>query len=107
MGRKLIDITTAGKNEVVPAVAGQSIRVLSVLFLVGAAETVQVRSGETDDDTHNLTGPMPFGTNGGVCDAYNPEGVWETLPGEALNFYLTTGEDVGGSLTYRYVGPNL
>ncbi len=98
---KLIYASSAGVNEVIPAPgAGKRIRVFGFFFVLDAADTVQFRSGTTDDADHNMTGPMSFGDNGGVCNAYNPEGVFVCRDNEALNVYLTTGETCGGAVSY-------
>lgn len=91
-----INVSTAGDNTLVAAVAGKRIRVLSYTLVCSAVETVRFESGAGGTA---LTGQMEFGANGGAavtCD----HGLFETAAGALLNLELATGVNVDGHLTY-------
>jgi len=93
-----IDAASSGNNELVAAVAGKRIRVISMWFLVSAAVTTRV---ESDTDGTALTGQMQFGDQGeGFVLNENQSGHFQTEKGEKLNLELSGAVSVDGSLTY-------
>ena len=89
-----IDASGMGDTEVVAAVAGFRIRVISVLLLAESAVKVKFRSASTD-----ITGPMALDAKGGFSGDAR-DGLFETEVGEALNINLDTAIQVGGSTSY-------
>lgn len=85
-------------NEIVAAVSGKKIRVLSyTLNAAGGANTCTWKSATTA-----LSGAMDIGDNVSVsadCGA----GLMETAAGEALNLALTAATLVAGHITYILV----
>lgn len=94
---------TSGDNELVAAVAGSSIRVLSLYFV--SAGTVNVRF-ESDAAGSPLSGRLPVIASSGVVLGHNPEGWFSTVVGESLNMELTGAIQVSGGLTYILVPVN-
>lgn len=90
--RAVID---GGSHDVVAAVAGKKIRVISWRWTIDVAGTVTWQSGATTD----LTGAMPIGATAGCVDR-DPDGIIETAAGEKLNVVLATATAIGGSLNY-------
>jgi len=85
--------------EVVAAVTGRIIRVLSYVVCSNEAASVTFTSASTA-----LTGPMHIGELAGdlastIASGFNPLGQFQTAKGEALN--IVGGSSVyGGHLTY-------
>jgi len=96
-----IDASASGDNQVVAAVAGKRIRVISYTLITSAAVTAKWRSASTD-----ITGGMAFAANGGSepsVSILSPGGIFglfQTEPGEALNLNLSSAVAVGGHLVY-------
>jgi hypothetical protein len=89
---------TGGNNTLVAAVAGKSIRVLSLLLVAsGGANTVAL---ESDADGTALTGDMDLGADGQLVLPHNPAGWAVTAAGELLNLELSAATAVAGCLTY-------
>jgi hypothetical protein len=93
----VIDHATSGDNEIVAAVGGKSIRVLSC-FLIAAAAVVG--RFESDAGGTALTGQMNLGANGGMVLPYNPAGWFETAAGQSLCLELGADVSVDGALSY-------
>lgn len=93
----VINKATATSSAIVAAVAGKSIRVIS-LVMVSAASVVATWE---DGDGTDRTGPM---TVNGVLTANSENGLFWTAPGEALNLLLGTAVQVSGVLTYVETG---
>lgn len=92
-----ISVSTIGSNQIVAAVAGKKIRVVSYVLVCSVAETVTWRSGSSP----NLTGGMSFAAQAGVSSHYCPLGLFQTASGSALNLVLTTGGNiVAGHLVF-------
>lgn len=92
---KVITVSSIGDNEVIAAVSGKVIRVLSYLFVSAGSVSVQWKSGSTD-----ISGVMPYIASTGVSAGYNPKGHFETGVNEALVIELSHNVAVGGHLTY-------
>jgi hypothetical protein len=90
-----IDEASSGDNQVVAAVAGKKIRVLSYVIVSSAANTCTWRDG-----TSPISGGMSLAANGGVSAPYNPLGHFETTANTTLNLNLSAAQSVDGHLTY-------
>ena len=95
-----VDHATSGNNEIVAAVTGKKIRVLSMLMI--AAGTVNARF-ESGADGTALTGQMPLVANSGFSATYNSNGWFETAAGESLNLELSAAISVDGVLNYDLI----
>ena len=92
-----ISATGAGDNQLVAAVAGKRIRVLSYHLVVVTAVGVRFESGAGGTA---LTGVMTVGANGVLAPAFNPLGLFQTVAGENLNLELALAVQVSGAVTY-------
>jgi hypothetical protein len=95
--RAVINAATSGNNELVAAVVGKKIRVLSFFYL--AAGTVSVRFESAADGTA-LTGQMEHTAQTGIMAPRNRDGWFETVAGQALNLELSAAISVDGALSY-------
>lgn len=78
----------AGTTELVAAVGGQRIKVVSYVFVMSLAGTAKFRSGASTD----MSGAMDIAINGGVSSVSNvATPLMQTVSGEALNIVTTTG----------------
>lgn len=90
-----------GTGDIVAAVTGKAIRVLS-LFVTGtvAAGTLKFQSGGTTA----LTGAMLFAANGQLNLAFNPCGHFQTAVGEKLDSVGAASIGaIGGFIVYQEV----
>ncbi len=85
-------ITTA---EIVAAVPGKSIRVVTLMMTVAAATNLQFQDG----DTTVRSGIMEFADSGGLTIA-SEDGIFWTAVGQALDLDIDAAATVGGVLTY-------
>ncbi len=98
-----IDLNATG--NVVAAVAGKRIRVVTYVLVASGAGTVKWRSSTTSD----LSGAMTVATGTPISAAPLPEGLagqkghLETATGEALNLLITGSIQVSGHLVYEVV----
>ena len=90
-----INVTSAGTNELVAAVSGNIIRVISLFLWVDNTNTIKFQSGSTD-----ITGPAQTTSGDRVILPKNEYGWFWTSSGEALNLNTSKGHGVNGSLTY-------
>lgn len=90
-----LDTSSSGSNEVVAAVPGKSINVLSVSVITKVANDVKFLSGATQ-----ISATMPLATNGGYVLAHNPYGWFNTAVGEALNISSATASMLGVIVNY-------
>lgn len=96
--RAAVQAATLGDNELVAAVAGQRIRVLSgMLVASGGANTVRL---ESDPGGDALTGLIDLPADGQLPIHHDPIGAVETNAGEALNLELAAGTAVAGWINY-------
>lgn len=88
--------SSSGNNEVVAAVTGKKIRVISCFVSPSDAVNFKWRSASTD-----ITG-LHYAANAGngVSLGWNPNGHFETASDEALNLNLSGAVAVGGSVVY-------
>jgi hypothetical protein len=93
---KFAKISLTATGDLVPAVPGFKIRVISYMIICSAALTVNFESNTTD-----ITGPMEISANSG---ASYPGGVmapaFETAAGEKLAMTITGTGNVRGHLAY-------
>lgn len=98
----VINTSASGDAQVVAAVSGRAIRVTQYTVVNAAAQQVFFRSGSGGTA---LTGPMPFGLNGGTASAFNPNGLFQTAVGAGLFINLSAANLCGGHLEYEVVIP--
>ena len=94
----VVNISGVGSNEIVAAVTGRTIRVLSYAIVSDGSVTVEWRSATTP-----LSGAMSLAANGNVGSSAGSgsiTGVLSTNVGEALNVFLGGAVGVRGHLTY-------
>ena len=82
-------------NEVVAAITGYLILVLSINYSVAGTVNVKWQSGSTD-----LTGLDYCVVNNRFAADFHPAGHFATASGEALNAHLSAAVAIGGFLTY-------
>jgi hypothetical protein len=89
----------AGDNTLVAAVAGKKIRVHGYELSASAAVNAKFRSGTTD-----ITGLIYLAAAGSGADAQDragdPDGLFETVAGQALVLNLSAAVAVGGWVDY-------
>lgn len=90
-----ITASSSGANEVVAAVTGKKIVVLS--YFLSASGTVNAKWQRASTD---ITGLHYMVANNQVPVAFSPVGHFETAAGEALNLNLSGAVAVGGHLVY-------
>lgn len=100
----IIQTNTSGDTQLVAAVPGHNIRVVSFVVTASSNENVKFRSNSTD-----LTGNLYLATHGSTTSpstVQTPAGLlyhFQTAAGEALNIYLSGTSNVGGYLVYQVV----
>jgi hypothetical protein len=92
-----IAAAASGDNELVAAVAGKKIRVLSLLLVVPSNLVIAF---ESDASGTALTGDMELGEKKPLVLPFNPEGWFETVAGESLNLELAGATATAGCLSY-------
>ena len=98
--RAIVDATLLGDNEVVAAVAGQRIRVISLFYFCAGTVTVRFESAAGGAP---ITGQMEHTAQTGAVLARNVDGWLETAVGAALNLELSAAISVDGCLNYVLV----
>ena len=93
-----ISTSSAGDNQLVAAVAGCKIRVVSG-FLIADSTPVSVQFRSNANGTA-CTGLIPLAANAGFVLPYNQGGWFETDVGEYLNLELSGSVAVGGAVSY-------
>lgn len=99
-----INVTGAGQTTIIAAIPNRRIRVVNYTVLVNADSTLKFQS--VGGSSTDLTGPMPFGTNGGASPCGTGQtpsgqmGMFETLPGEALAINLGSAVTAAGHIAY-------
>lgn len=93
----LISTSSSGASTVVAAVTSKKIRVLRWSLSSNGAVNVKWQSHVTPTDLTGLHYMTQFATAGG---AYCPQGIFQTVSGEALDINLSGSVAVGGELTY-------
>ena len=100
-----IAITTSGGTDLVSAVTGKSIKVMSMFAMASAATNIYFASASSTGDTANMIGgstaKMPPAANGGWVLPWNPAGYGKTALGEKLSLnQSSTSATIGGTLQY-------
>lgn len=96
--RQPVNVNANGQI-LVSGVANRKIRVLNGGLMAPTAVTVGLKSNNNTD----LSGPLPFGANGGFQIPHADIGNFETRIGESLTIALSSAVQVGGWLTFVYV----
>ena len=89
-----VDENTAASNTIVAAVAGKSIRVISYVLAVSAAEVLTWEDGNNAD----LSGAMTVDASPLVAESQT--GLFWTPEGVALNLLAGGTAQVSGHITY-------
>ena len=97
--RFVITASSSGQNEIVAAVTGKRIRVLSYNYVCNGTVNVAWRSGATTV----IGGLGYFVANTGKVCPKNEDGWFQTAVGEALNVNLSGAVAIGGEGTYLEV----
>lgn len=100
---KLINETATGDNEIVAAVSGKKIRVLSYVVTGDVAGTFRWESPAGTPISGLMVMTAVGISNGCVEASFNPCGHFETTSGGALSVEMTTASDLQGHLTYILV----
>jgi len=95
-----ITASAAGATTLVPAVAGKKIRIVG--FYMSGNGTVNANF-QSHNTVNKVTGLLYLNANAQVDPGYFPVGIFETMPGEALDINLSTGVAVGGNLAFVLV----
>ena len=90
----VLDESTIANNEIVAAVVGKSIRLISLMMTVDAAVDIQWKSA-----TAARSGLMEFADSGGMTMSVKTGILW-TAVGAALNLDQSTVAQVSGVITY-------
>lgn len=98
--RAVISASALGDNQLVDAVPGKRLIVVSFVVVnsVATAQTVRPKSGASTNLAGVMALPSAVGGNLEFTDAEN--GLFETAPGEALVLSLAAATAVGGFLSY-------
>ena len=87
--------TASGATQLIAAAAGAKYRVLSVVVVSTAANSVKFQSASTD-----ITATFPLGANGGLVLPFNEHGWFETAVNEALNVNMSAATSTGVQIQY-------
>jgi len=90
-----ISATGAGTSELVAAVSGERIQILSLVLTSELDANIKIQSAATD-----LTGTIYIAARGGFVVSHQPYAVFETAASEAFNLYRTATGNFGGSIVY-------
>ncbi len=90
----IIDEIAIANNEIVAAVTGKSIRMVSMMLTVAGAVNIQWKSGAAA-----RSGLMEFADSGGMTHSAQ-DGILWTAIGAALNLDQDAAIQVSGTITY-------
>lgn len=93
-----VTTAVAGATELVAAEAGRRIRVLGLISVTTAANSIKFQSATTD-----ITALFPLAANGGFTLPFTEHGWCETAVGEALNINLSAATSTGTQVVYMVV----
>lgn len=96
---KKIDTASAGAVAVGAAVAGKRCVLVGGMLLAGSAQAITFE----DSDGADISGPMPFGANGGFAAPPNEIGWLASSSGKGLSINLGSAVQTSGWLLYKYV----
>jgi len=92
----ILDTSTSGNNELVAApTGGGAIRVLSLVVVAAAANTIKLASASTA-----ITGLSALAANGGLVLPFSEHGWCQCAANEALNINLSAATAVGVTVQY-------
>ena len=92
----VLDTSTSGSNELVAApTGGGAIRVLSLVVVAAAANTVKLMSSAT-----SISGLYALAANGGLVLPFSEHGWGQCAANEALNINLSAATAVGVTVQY-------
>lgn len=101
-----VDVSGAGVNAIVAAVAGKRVRVVQYQLTAFGTGTLQF-TGVTGAGAQGatVTGPMSVAVNSVLTSGFCPTGLFDTAAGEGLALVLpaVTPERVGGWISYVVV----
>ncbi len=92
-----ITASTSGATTIVALVGGKRIRVLRWSLSSNGSVNIKWQSHVSPTDLTGLHYMVQFASAGG---AYCPQGIFQTISGEALDINLSASVAVGGELTY-------
>lgn len=87
-----------GSSAVIAAVAGKRIRVVGLVVISTAANSVNFLSAAT-----SISATFPLAANGGFILPYNNAGWFTTTIGEALNINMTVATATGVHVLYEEI----
>ena len=96
--RAVISASSSGATQVVAAVTGKKIRVISLVVIIGGAANVKFQSN--DGSATDITGLLPLAANGGFSAGVSELGHFETASGARLDINLSAAVTAGGFMTY-------
>ena len=88
-------------SSLVSAVTEKAIRVVSLFMVSGATATNVTFNSKPSGSGSAITALIADGANGGLVLPYNPDGWFDTTPGEGLSVTTGTGSTTG--ITGKYV----
>lgn len=91
-----VSCAASGNNELVAAVAGKRLKLISALLVADGTVAVKFRSASTD-----LSGAMSLIVNSGFVIPESMVGWIVTSQGEPLNLNLSAAIQVSGMLVYE------
>lgn len=97
--RVKVDTAAAGQVTVGAAVTGKRVVLVGGMLLAGSAQAITFE----DSDGTDLSGPMPFGANGGFSAPPSLVGWLASSSGKGLAINLGSAVQTSGWLLYRYV----
>lgn len=90
-------INASATGVIIPAVAGQMIRVIAMDVVVSAAMTIE---WQTSTGPTIISGPQSFAANGGIVRPFNQAGWFQTQAGDSLEINISGSGAAGGNITY-------
>lgn len=95
---KFVGTTVTASGDLIPAVTGSKLRVLSVALSADASCSIKFQSDAVSD----ISGTFYLPAEGTVCIS-NAIGLFETSSGDKLSFIQVGAANVGVSIGYREV----
>lgn len=93
----VINFSGSGDNDLVSAVANQTVRCFRLFIVVGGITNLTFKNGTTA-----LTGPLPMAANGGITlDLISPEPWFTASAGNALKLNSSNAVQVSGELWFQ------
>lgn len=91
---------SGGPNRIVAGVAGQTIAVYAMFFVVDTAVEIVIQSGFLLGPQTDLTGGMAMTANGAIVLDYNERPWFECADGEDFIINMQPGASIAGRLYY-------